>query len=96
MEIYNDEISDLLLPPKNLKSQLKMKVQDLIETSADSREAVLELMLQGNKKRHVGAANMNERSSRSHTIFRINVKSVLRLEDGQDTPALVSQINLGN
>lgn len=34
-------------------------------------EIVLSLMEKGNKNRRIGETNMNERSSRSHTIFRI-------------------------
>lgn len=34
-------------------------------------ENVLSLMSKGNKHRRIGETNMNERSSRSHTIFRI-------------------------
>jgi len=34
-------------------------------------ENVLSIMHKGNKKRRIGETNMNERSSRSHTIFRI-------------------------
>ena len=35
----------------------------------------------GNKARRVGATNMNERSSRSHTIFRIKVESTNRVNE---------------
>lgn len=34
-------------------------------------ENVLSIMNKGNKKKRIGDTNMNERSSRSHTIFRI-------------------------
>ena len=35
-------------------------------------------MKEGEKSRKVGATNMNERSSRSHTIFRIKIESTNR------------------
>ena len=35
----------------------------------------------GNKARRVGATNMNERSSRSHTIFRLKVESTNRVNE---------------
>ena len=38
-------------------------------------------MKEGEKSRKVGATNMNERSSRSHTIFRIKIESTNRTED---------------
>ena len=40
-------------------------------------------MKEGDKARKVGATNMNERSSRSHTIFRIKIESSNRLEDDE-------------
>ena len=38
-------------------------------------------MAAGNKARRVGATNMNERSSRSHTIFRLKVESTNRVNE---------------
>jgi len=40
-----------------------------------SPDQVLELMQQGEAHRHVGRTNMNEFSSRSHTIFRMIIES---------------------
>ena len=61
-------------------------------------------MKEGEKSRKVGATNMNERSSRSHTIFRIKIESTNRMEN-DDTMSMdeeaeegeqvvVSQLNL--
>ena len=36
----------------------------------------------GNKNRHVASTNMNDRSSRSHTIFRITVESKEKTKKG--------------
>ena len=38
----------------------------------------------GEKSRHTGKTNMNEKSSRSHTIFRIALESTTRLNDTED------------
>ena len=35
----------------------------------------------GEKARHVGHTKMNDKSSRSHTIFRITLESTNRLSD---------------
>ena len=71
-------------------------VHNLIETNVNTPDAVLKLMQQGNKQRKVGGTSMNERSSRSHTIFRIIVESVPRDEaDRSDAAVIVSHINLG-
>ncbi|KAK4005430.1 hypothetical protein OUZ56_007143 [Daphnia magna] len=100
IEIYNESISDLLS-----STHQKLKVQELaeghvivhnlIETNVNTPDAVLKLMQQGNKQRKVGGTSMNERSSRSHTIFRIIVESLPRDEaDRSDAAVIVSHINL--
>ena len=40
-------------------------------------------MKEGEKSRKVGATNMNERSSRSHTIFRLRIESSNRVSDDE-------------
>ena len=47
-------------------------------------EAVFAAMDAGLKQRKVGVTNMNDRSSRSHTIFRITVESCESMEEQQD------------
>ena len=102
IEIYNESISDLLSADhKKLKVQEiaegNVVVQNLIENNIHTPEAVFKLMQQGNKQRKVGGTSMNERSSRSHTIFRIIVESRPCSEkDRNDAAVTVSHINLGN
>ena len=57
----------------------------------------------GEKSRNTAKTNMNEKSSRSHTIFRITLESTNRLNDADDTfddteeegrQVTVSQLNL--
>ena len=38
-------------------------------------------MREGERARKVGATNMNEKSSRSHTIFRIKIESTNRIDE---------------
>lgn len=38
-------------------------------------QEVIQLMERGESERHIGATNMNEQSSRSHTIFRMVIES---------------------
>ena len=40
-------------------------------------------MKEGEKFRKVGSTNMNERSSRSHTIFRLRIESSNRVSDDE-------------
>ncbi|KXS18834.1 kinesin-domain-containing protein [Gonapodya prolifera JEL478] len=77
LEIYNEQIKDLFNPKNdNLKihenPNRDIYVGDLTENIVCTPEAVSEWMLKGEgANRHVGETNMNERSSRSHTIFRM-------------------------
>ncbi|EDX04686.1 GD23772 [Drosophila simulans] len=79
IEIYNEKIYDLL----NKKNQdlmihesgdgiVNVNCKESIVTSEDD---LLRLLCMGNKERIVGENNMNERSSRSHAIFRIIIES---------------------
>ena len=76
MEIYNEIITDLLNPKStNLKIrenvQGEISVDKLTEKVVTSVQDIIILMKVGEKNRHVGNTNMNEKSSRSHTIFRM-------------------------
>lgn len=88
LEIYNEEIKDLLFKNGQKKLELKDKdtgvyVKDLstfvVKTPAD----LMDVFNEGNLNRHVGATNMNEHSSRSHSVFTITVESSQVKEDGK-------------
>ncbi|KNC83438.1 hypothetical protein SARC_04325, partial [Sphaeroforma arctica JP610] len=59
-------------------------VEDLGEETVDTAEKILEVMERGETNRHTGETNMNERSSRSHTIFRMIIESEPTHCDGND------------
>lgn len=89
LEIYNEEIRDLLFKNGDKKLELKDKdtgvyVKDLstfvVKTPAD----LMDVFTEGNLNRHVGATNMNLHSSRSHSVFTITLESS---EIGQDGKA---------
>lgn len=75
LEIYNEKVNDLLTKDlTDLKIHEDMNGQVFVkckEEVTNCPENVLSIMHKGNKKRRIGETNMNERSSRSHTIFRI-------------------------
>uniref|UniRef100_A0A4W3I0P5 Kinesin-like protein n=1 Tax=Callorhinchus milii TaxID=7868 RepID=A0A4W3I0P5_CALMI len=68
-EIYLDKIRDLLdeLTPLFL-------LQGCTERFVCSPDEVMDTIDEGKSNRHVAVTNMNEHSSRSHSIFLINVK----------------------
>nr|AMS24228.1 kinesin 7-IV protein [Marsilea vestita] len=80
MEIYNEEINDLLAP-ENRKLQVHENLEKgifvagLREEIVSGPEHVFELLEYGEAQRHVGQTNMNLYSSRSHTIFRMVIES---------------------
>jgi len=78
-EIYMDKIRDLLDPSKvNLAvhedKNKSVYVKGATERFVSSPEEVLEVIEEGKSNRHVAVTNMNEHSSRSHSVFLINVK----------------------
>mmetsp|Transcript_36397 Transcript_36397/g.50026 ORF Transcript_36397/g.50026 Transcript_36397/m.50026 type:complete len:586 (-) Transcript_36397:174-1931(-) len=81
MEIYNENIIDLLAPagsdPLKIKESVSsgVFVSGLKEEIVSSPSQVLQIMRRGGSSRHVGSTSMNERSSRSHTLFRVVIES---------------------
>lgn len=59
-----------------------MFVENLSEEICTSPEAIIRYLNDGLARRHVGATNMNEHSSRSHTICRLIIESRPLGEDG--------------
>ncbi|KAG7972164.1 hypothetical protein I3843_07G169400 [Carya illinoinensis] len=80
MEIYNEEINDLFAV-ENQKLQIHESLErgifvaGLREEIVSNAEQVLKLIDSGEVNRHFGETNMNVRSSRSHTIFRMVIES---------------------
>uniref|UniRef100_A0A671LML9 Kinesin-like protein n=1 Tax=Sinocyclocheilus anshuiensis TaxID=1608454 RepID=A0A671LML9_9TELE len=78
-EIYLDKIRDLLDVSKTNLSVHEDKnrvpyVKGCTERFVSSPEEVMDTIDEGKSNRHVAVTNMNEHSSRSHSIFLINVK----------------------
>merc|ERR1712106_1191654 len=78
-EIYLDKCRDLLDPSKvNLAvhedKDRVVYVKGATERFVSSPEEVFEVIEEGKSNRHVAVTNMNEHSSRSHSVFLINVK----------------------
>ena len=49
-------------------------VNNLTEKDASSQAEVLDYMMKGDEVRNVAETKLNENSSRSHTVFRINIE----------------------
>ena len=102
MEIYNEEIRDLLSrDPDGNRSHIKLvnghngltQVLNLEERVVESSEEVNDVVAAGLKRRQVGRTAMNHVSSRSHAVLRIKVASAPLMEgDPNARPATVSTL----
>lgn len=75
IEIYNEKIYDLL-NKKNQDLKIHETPTGIVSVNCEeniimSEDELLFYLNSGSKERTVGETNMNERSSRSHAIFRI-------------------------
>ena len=89
LEIYNETIRDLLAlpssttkaPPTQQQHDIKLDpalpggvfVTNVTPTPVRSQKQVAGLLRQAAKNRAVAATNCNERSSRSHSVFRLQL-----------------------
>lgn len=92
LEIYNEQVYDLLAENLNLRAEVLIVNEDadgfyvngLSEHAINNIEEVLQWIKKGESNRKYAATAMNHHSSRSHTIFRINVTSIRVLPDTED------------
>ena len=99
LEIYNEEIRDLL--SKNPHNKLDLKespdsgvyVRDLTSYVVKTTRECDKLRDFGAKNRHVGATAMNQDSSRSHSIYTITVEQCETRADGT-TSIRMGKLNL--
>eukprot|EP00698_Gefionella_okellyi_P011627 TRINITY_DN3073_c0_g1_i1.p1 TRINITY_DN3073_c0_g1~~TRINITY_DN3073_c0_g1_i1.p1 ORF type:complete len:670 (-),score=189.73 TRINITY_DN3073_c0_g1_i1:154-1944(-) len=81
LEIYNEQIRDLLAPESSTKKweikydkQQKVYVTDLTLADVSQPSEVYQLLRQAAQNRAVAKTAMNERSSRSHSVFQLHLK----------------------
>ncbi|XP_060947618.1 LOW QUALITY PROTEIN: centromere-associated protein E-like [Limanda limanda] len=105
MEIYNETVTDLLVEswkrkPLEVRETINKNiyVADLTEELVTSPAQALAWIRKGEKNRHYGKTKMNQRSSRSHTIFRMILESRERSDlasgENADGAIIVSHLNL--
>ena len=99
LEIYNEELRDLLRPSSKLlrireHPDAGIYVEGLSEVVVTNEKELLDLLNRGNKVRKIAETSMNMRSSRSHTCFTICVeqKQICDLPDKANR--LTAKINL--
>ncbi|KIM45886.1 hypothetical protein M413DRAFT_425466 [Hebeloma cylindrosporum] len=104
LEIYNEEIRDLLAEPGSatqrgglsIREDKTVKVVGLVELKPRTAEEVKEIVLQGNMRRTQSPTHANETSSRSHAVLQVHVTQSPRTAaiTEQRTMATLSIIDL--
>lgn len=98
VEIYNEEIRDLLATERGLKYEIKRvdsKSTDIYVTNLITEEVtcgsnVNPLLRRAKKNRAVAATNCNERSSRSHSVFILKIHG----QNSKTSESCVGSLNL--
>ena len=97
LQIYNEQISDLLKPEKKNLSireskQKGLYVESLSEWAVRSPNDIYALLERGSQSRAKANTHMNDVSSRSHAVFSIQVE---QMENGQSGKSIkVGKLNL--
>lgn len=102
IEIYNEEIYDLLRLDKKNFSKLEVRhspnsgffVKDMTQILANSESEMLKIVAMGNKNKTMAETAMNSNSSRSHTLMIVNIESVETLENSSKPRITQSKLNL--
>ncbi|CEG35758.1 kinesin family-like protein [Plasmopara halstedii] len=109
LEVYNETVKDLLSSGgdtinRRRTSTVHVREHPVTGVFTDNSErvvtdacGVIQALRDGEKQRAVGITRMNERSSRSHTIFRLVIESKTRIESSTPTEddADVERVRVG-
>ncbi|KAK9462615.1 P-loop containing nucleoside triphosphate hydrolase protein [Lipomyces oligophaga] len=82
LEIYNESINDLLATPETFdKQKLEIRtdkkqvyIPGLTTVTLTRRDEFASIIRQANRNRSVAATKVNERSSRSHSVFMLTIQ----------------------
>ena len=99
IEIYNETVNDLIDPSnKNLEIRESgnkgIFVNNLSEISVNNLEKAMQLLNKGESNRIIAETKLNEKSSRSHTIFKINIEFYMKEKNNNKEKKYNSQFNL--
>jgi hypothetical protein len=110
-EVYNERIRDLLAPPHqkegdgsraprtrgvHVHPNYGVVIDELHQPRINEVSEALDLINFGNQMRTVSATTMNQRSSRSHAIFRFRYESADTVDPSSDLARDNSQTSLGS
>ena len=101
IEIYNEQIFDLLSKPEELKNPLtifedtsnkKFLVKGKTQVRIENIEEVFKILKYGETNRRYAETYFNHKSSRSHTIFSVSIR-VTKIADNSESFVKESTIN---
>lgn len=94
LELYNEELQDLLVPPSASTSDKKLKLcedvkkgvvcQNLEEITVLNKKDIFDILQRGIKQRATAATLCNKNSSRSHSIFTMKIMIKECSVDGEE------------
>ncbi len=98
LEIYNEEIRDLLVEPGTpvprgglaIREDKHVKVVNLTELSPKNADEVKAIVLLGNQRRTQSPTHANETSSRSHAVLQVHVTQAPRTASTTETRTMAT------
>ncbi|RDA82633.1 hypothetical protein CP532_0931 [Ophiocordyceps camponoti-leonardi (nom. inval.)] len=102
LEVYNEHVRDLLVPPSPTPHYLKMRespvegpyVKDLTEVTVRNLADIIRLVKAGDAARTTASTRLNDVSSRSHAVFTIMLRQMHHDLDSDETTERSSRIRL--
>ncbi|KOS12971.1 kinesin-domain-containing protein [Malassezia pachydermatis] len=95
VEVYLDQVGDLLSAETKCEirhTPTHTHIDKAVVAPLHSPEDVYQLLSQAKQRRHAAATRMNERSSRSHSIFALRVRGTHT--EGEKTDAVLNLVDL--
>ncbi|XP_008847843.1 kinesin-like protein KIF11 [Nannospalax galili] len=103
LEIYNEELFDLLSPSTDVSERLQMFddprnkrgviIKGLEEITVHNKDEVYQILEKGAAKRRTAATLMNAYSSRSHSVFAVTIHMKETTIDGEEL-VKIGKLNL--
>ncbi|XP_058508009.1 kinesin-like protein KIF11 isoform X2 [Solea solea] len=103
LEIYNEELFDLLSPSEDVSERLQLfddprnkrgvVVKGLEEVTVHNKDEVYQILERGSAKRRTASTLMNAYSSRSHSVFSVTIHMKEITVDGEEL-VKIGKLNL--
>jgi len=93
IEIYNEQVNDLLSPNKSqtTSSSFVERVSEEVITNIDQ---IFQLVRMGDINRQMGITKTNDRSQKAHVIYRLSIESFTYSENPQNQSVPTCVLNL--